>query len=67
MMELYCTVCCANLIVGAVLEPLAKDLLGLRPCKFRPEHRSKLGNDFRLFTSYEPEGALGGWESEDEK
>ncbi|CAI7819083.1 unnamed protein product [Closterium sp. NIES-54] len=47
---------------GAVQAEAAKRLLQLRPAVFRPEHRNKLGNDFRLFTSYPPPQSLGGWE-----
>ncbi|KAH9737744.1 protein-lysine N-methyltransferase [Citrus sinensis] len=42
----------------------AAELLGLRPCGFRPQHSSKLGNEFRLFTNYGPGTRLGGWEQE---
>ncbi|CAI5467696.1 unnamed protein product [Closterium sp. Yama58-4] len=50
------------LLTGAVQEEAARRLLQLRPAVFRPEHRNKLGNDFRLFTSYPPPQSLGGWE-----
>ncbi|CAI5980178.1 unnamed protein product [Closterium sp. NIES-64] len=50
------------LLTGAVQAEAAKRLLQLRPAVFRPEHRNKLGNDFRLFTSYPPPQSLGGWE-----
>ena len=40
----------------------AAELLGLYPCGFRPQHSSKLGNEFRLFTNYDPGTRLGGWE-----
>eukprot|EP00271_Cylindrocystis_brebissonii_P000364 TRINITY_DN10462_c0_g1_i1.p1 TRINITY_DN10462_c0_g1~~TRINITY_DN10462_c0_g1_i1.p1 ORF type:complete len:231 (-),score=49.31 TRINITY_DN10462_c0_g1_i1:673-1365(-) len=56
------------LLTGAVQRERARKLLSLRPCKFRPQHRHKLGNEFLLFTSYPPaeEGRLGGWEAEQE-
>ncbi|XP_052477743.1 diphosphomevalonate decarboxylase MVD1, peroxisomal isoform X2 [Gossypium raimondii] len=38
----------------------AAELLGLRACNFRPRHSSKLGNEFRVFTNYDPEERLGG-------
>ncbi|GAB2263922.1 hypothetical protein Droror1_Dr00026056 [Drosera rotundifolia] len=50
------------LLTGEVQSGKAAKLLGLRPCGFRPEHSSKLGNEFRLFTNYDPENRLGGWE-----
>ncbi|KAH9616310.1 hypothetical protein KSS87_015262 [Heliosperma pusillum] len=51
---------------GAVQTERAAKLLGLRPCGFRPEHSSKLGNEFRLFTNYDPGERLGCWESQEE-
>ncbi|KAK6152206.1 hypothetical protein DH2020_014841 [Rehmannia glutinosa] len=46
------------LLTGEVQKDLAAELLGLRPCGFRPQHSSKLGNEFRLFTSYSPGARL---------
>jgi len=40
----------------------AAELLDLHPCGFRPQHSNKLGNEFRLFTNYDPAERLGGWE-----
>ncbi|KAK6126540.1 hypothetical protein DH2020_039708 [Rehmannia glutinosa] len=51
------------LLTGEVQKDLAAELLGLRPCGFRPQHSSKLGNEFRLFTSYDPGARLGGWDN----
>ncbi|KAK6126579.1 hypothetical protein DH2020_039690 [Rehmannia glutinosa] len=51
------------LLTGEVQKDLAAELLGLRPCGFRPQHSSKLGNEFRLFTSYNPGARLGGWDN----
>ncbi|KVI00044.1 DNA methylase, N-6 adenine-specific, conserved site-containing protein [Cynara cardunculus var. scolymus] len=48
----------------AVQQDRAAELLGLRPCGFRPQHSSKLGNEFRLFTNYDPGLRLGGWEQD---
>lgn len=50
---------------GEVQKDRAAELLGLRPCGFRPQHSSKLGNEFRLFTNYDPGTRLGGWELEE--
>ncbi|XP_047972442.1 EEF1A lysine methyltransferase 1 [Salvia hispanica] len=50
------------LLTGEVQTMLAAELLGLRPCGFQPEHSGKLGNEFRLFTSYDPGARLGGWQ-----
>ncbi|KAK2647379.1 hypothetical protein Ddye_014868 [Dipteronia dyeriana] len=52
------------LLTGEVQKDRAAELLGLRPCGFRPQHSSKLGNEFRLFTNYDPGMRLGGWEQE---
>jgi len=49
-------------IVGEVQKESAAEILGLHPCGFRPHHSSKLGNEFRLFSNYDPETRLGGWE-----
>lgn len=49
-------------LVGDVQKDRAAELLGLHPCRFRPQHSSKLGNEFRLFTNYDPGMRLGGWE-----
>lgn len=50
------------LLTGDVQRDRAAELLGLHPCGFRPQHSSKLGNEFRLFTNYNPGLRLGGWE-----
>nr|KJB70291.1 hypothetical protein B456_011G067100 [Gossypium raimondii] len=47
-------------IMGKVQRDRAAELLGLRACNFRPRHSSKLGNEFRVFTNYDPEERLGG-------
>ncbi|CAI9765933.1 unnamed protein product [Fraxinus pennsylvanica] len=52
------------LLTGEVQKERAAELLGLRPCGFRPHHASKLGNEFRLFTNYNPGTRLDGWEAE---
>ncbi|XWS56125.1 hypothetical protein CRYUN_Cryun09bG0059600 [Craigia yunnanensis] len=52
------------LLTGEVQRDRAAELLGLQPCNFRPRHSSKLGNEFRLFTNYDPGERLGGWEQE---
>ncbi|KAK9986558.1 hypothetical protein SO802_031509 [Lithocarpus litseifolius] len=53
------------LLTGEVQRDRAAELMSLRPCGFRPRHSSKLGNEFRLFTNYDPGNRLGGWEQED--
>ncbi|XP_077226075.1 nucleic acid binding / methyltransferase [Tasmannia lanceolata] len=53
---------CLLLLTGEVQKERAAELLSLYPCGFRPRHSSKLGNEFRLFTNYNPEDRLGGWE-----
>ncbi|KAL8138372.1 hypothetical protein V2J09_004373 [Rumex salicifolius] len=45
------------------LAEIAAELLDARPCGFRPIHSSKLGNEFQLFTNYDPGQRLGGWRS----
>uniref|UniRef100_A0A6M2E982 Protein-lysine N-methyltransferase n=1 Tax=Populus davidiana TaxID=266767 RepID=A0A6M2E982_9ROSI len=52
------------LLTGDVQKDKAAELLGLHSCGFRPQHSSKLGNEFRLFTNYDPGMRLGGWELE---
>ncbi|KAF6169843.1 hypothetical protein GIB67_034235 [Kingdonia uniflora] len=49
------------LLTGDVQRERAAELLNLYPCGFRPQHSSKLGNEFRLFTNYDPGERLGGW------
>lgn len=53
------------LLTGAVQRERAWRHLQLRPCKFRPQHTRKLGNEFMLFTNF---SALqfGGWEEDQE-
>lgn len=50
------------LLTGEVQKERAADLLGLHPCGFRPQHSNKLGNEFRLYTNYDPAERLGGWD-----
>lgn len=50
------------LLTGAVQVDHALDMLGAHPCGFKPSHKKKLGNDFILFTNYDPQERLGGWE-----
>ncbi|XP_020266031.1 protein-lysine N-methyltransferase N6AMT2 [Asparagus officinalis] len=50
------------LLTGEVQRERAAELLDLHPCGFRPQHSNKLGNEFRLFTNYDPAERLGGWE-----
>ncbi|XP_059646517.1 uncharacterized protein LOC132293179 [Cornus florida] len=53
------------LLTGEVQKDRASEVLGLCPCGFRPQHSSKLGNEFRLFTNYDPGMRLGGWGREE--
>ncbi|KAL6988674.1 hypothetical protein U1Q18_014430 [Sarracenia purpurea var. burkii] len=53
---------CLLLLTGEVQKDRAAELLGVYPCGFQPRHSSKLGNEFRLFTNYDPGMRLGGWE-----
>lgn len=50
------------LLTGDVQEENAAKLLKVHPCGFRPQHSNKLGNEFRLFTNYDPGERLGAWE-----
>ncbi|XP_020206750.1 EEF1A lysine methyltransferase 1 isoform X2 [Cajanus cajan] len=50
------------LLTGDVQKESAAEILGLHPCRFRPQHSSKLGNEFRLFLNYDPGTRLGGLE-----
>ncbi|KAL2326879.1 hypothetical protein Fmac_020306 [Flemingia macrophylla] len=50
------------LLTGEVQKESAAEILGLHPCRFRPQHSSKLGNEFRLFLNYDPGTRLGGWD-----
>ena len=58
------TICSGLCASGAVQESLVEELLKARPCVFRPVHRNKLGNEFMLFTNYDPLDRLGGWEKQ---
>ncbi|CAK8571255.1 unnamed protein product [Lathyrus sativus] len=49
------------LLTGEVQKERAAEILGLHPCGFKPHHSSKLGNEFRVFTNYDPGTRLGGW------
>ncbi|VYS60789.1 unnamed protein product [Arabidopsis thaliana] len=51
-------------LAGEVQREHAAELLGVRPCVFKPHHSSKLGNEFRLFISYDPGTRLGGLEED---
>ncbi|CAH8392480.1 unnamed protein product [Eruca vesicaria subsp. sativa] len=54
------------LLTGDVQRGRAGEMLGVRPCVFKPHHSSKLGNEFRLFLSYDPGTRLGGLEEEED-
>ena len=50
------------ILPGEVQKDRALELLNVHPCGFRPQHSNKLGNEFRLFTNYDPADRLGGWD-----
>ena len=50
------------LLTGAVMREAAQRLLGVRPVRFRPQHKSKLSNEFLLYTNVEPSTRVGGWD-----
>ncbi|KAJ7522771.1 hypothetical protein O6H91_18G025900 [Diphasiastrum complanatum] len=50
------------LLTGAMQQNHASRLLNVHPCGFRPVHHKKLGNEFKLYTNYDPLDRLGGWE-----
>ncbi|KAK8941353.1 hypothetical protein KSP39_PZI010091 [Platanthera zijinensis] len=50
------------LLTGEVQRENAASLLKAYPCGFRPQHSNKLGNEFRLFTNYDPGERLLAWE-----
>ncbi|XP_054990568.1 EEF1A lysine methyltransferase 1 isoform X2 [Sorex araneus] len=41
------------LCTGAVMEDAAAELLGVKMCKFIPEHTRTLGNEFRCYVNYD--------------
>ncbi|XP_072989460.1 uncharacterized protein [Typha latifolia] len=51
------------LLTGEMQKERALKLLNAHPCGFTPQHSNKLGNEFRLFTNYNPAERLGGWET----
>ncbi|XP_028991997.1 EEF1A lysine methyltransferase 1 isoform X2 [Betta splendens] len=40
------------LCTGAIMENVAKDLLGVKMCGFRPKHNRNLSNEFRCYVNY---------------
>ncbi|BDA47781.1 EEF1A lysine methyltransferase 1 [Coccomyxa sp. Obi] len=51
------------LLTGASMKGTAQKLLGLRPTVYRPQHKTKLGNEFLLYTTSEAAAnRLGGWD-----
>lgn len=57
--RLLCPVCST----GAIMENLAKDLLGVKMCSFLPKHNRNLSNEFRCFVNY-PSLLLNCWGAE---
>ncbi|CAM6081758.1 unnamed protein product [Calypogeia fissa] len=53
------------LLTGGVQRDNALKFLNARRCRFRPAHTNKLGNEFLLFTNYDPQSRLGGWDIDD--
>ena len=43
-----------HISTGAVMEELAFQLLGVRPCTFVPRHTRNLANEFRCYVNYTP-------------
>ncbi|EIE18232.1 hypothetical protein COCSUDRAFT_60431 [Coccomyxa subellipsoidea C-169] len=51
------------LLTGGTMKEPARKLLGLRPTVYRPQHKTKLGNEFLLYTTSEAAAnRLGGWD-----
>lgn len=44
--------CRIILCTGAIMEPLAKQLLNVEPCNFVPLHERKLANEFKCYVNY---------------
>ena len=53
-------------VAGSVQRPHAQKYLKMRACRFRPQHQNKLGNEFSLFTNYNPKERLGGWKCDED-
>jgi len=52
-------------LTGASVRETARQELGLRPVRWRPEHKNKLGNEFCFYTRDEATaGRFGGWDEE---
>eukprot|EP00210_Caulerpa_lentillifera_P003072 g2934.t1 len=49
------------LLTGEVMQEVALKKAKLKPVKFRPQHKNKLGNEFMLYTNKEPSNLLGGY------
>jgi EEF1A lysine methyltransferase 1 len=52
------------LLTGAIMRDVALRELGVRPVRFRPQHSSKLANEFLCYTSHDEASILGGWDPE---
>ncbi|GMH38912.1 hypothetical protein BSKO_06810 [Bryopsis sp. KO-2023] len=50
------------LLTGAVMRNVALNVGKLRAVAFRPQHSSKLANEFLLYTNQKPSPRLGGWD-----
>lgn len=40
------------LCTGAIMEGVARQLLGVKPCSFQPKHQRNLANEFKCFVNY---------------
>jgi len=40
------------LCTGAIMEDIARQVLGVMPCSFVPKHANNLANDFRCYLNY---------------
>lgn len=56
-----------SFVAGSVQRPHAQKYLTMQACRFRPQHKNKLGNEFSLFTNYNPKERLGGWSTDEDE
>ncbi|GBG67416.1 hypothetical protein CBR_g551 [Chara braunii] len=59
--------CSFVVLTGAVQREHVFRYIQARACRFKPQHRNKLGNEFCIYTNYEPSDNLGGWEDENDQ
>lgn len=46
------------LCTGVIMGELAEKLLNVKSCKFKPEHRNNLANEFSCFANFDLDDAL---------